>query len=186
MKSDIKLKENGITEIDGRVLEVSCHDIIIDHKDRRGTRNKTKPRRALVHDFQDGLTLNWDNDYPGGVTINNGKIINTVLEGAIEIKDKITAKGGLIIEKPSVLHVKGNTKLEGDCEGKDIRLSGLGFDTVTVGSTRIGNSTSGVDIELPGRPGAALKRPKSIVEVIKQMQQTISKLEKRIQELERR
>jgi hypothetical protein len=26
-------------------------------------------RRALVHDFEDGLTINWDGDYPGGVTI---------------------------------------------------------------------------------------------------------------------
>jgi hypothetical protein len=29
-----------------------------------------------VHDLQDGLTINWANDYPGGVVINGATTIN--------------------------------------------------------------------------------------------------------------
>jgi hypothetical protein len=38
-----------------------------DSQDRR--KADTPFRRALVHDFDDGLTINWDDDYPGGVTV---------------------------------------------------------------------------------------------------------------------
>jgi hypothetical protein len=50
-------------------VKVEAWDLCLDGgKDRR--KNDTPQRRALVHDFDDGLTLNWDGDYPGGVTIN--------------------------------------------------------------------------------------------------------------------
>ena len=50
-------------------LNVQGHDLLLDSPARR----KTGPsgyRRALVHDQNDGLTLNFNKDYPGGVTIN--------------------------------------------------------------------------------------------------------------------
>ncbi len=42
---------------------------MLDHPGRRSPRASNPYRRALVHDVKDGLTLNLDNDYPGGVTI---------------------------------------------------------------------------------------------------------------------
>ncbi|QXP53073.1 MULTISPECIES: hypothetical protein [unclassified Cellulophaga] len=38
----------------------------MDNADRR---NGSGHRRALVHDHEDGLTINYNGDYPGGVTI---------------------------------------------------------------------------------------------------------------------
>lgn len=65
--SDIKFVGDDVV-IEGRKLQVSCFDVKLDNPGRRST--NAGQRRALVHDFQDGLTLNWNNDYPGGVTIN--------------------------------------------------------------------------------------------------------------------
>jgi hypothetical protein len=66
--SDLKLEDNGMVRVEGDVLRVEAHDIFLDNASRRSNQNKPF-RRALVHDPGDGLTLNWDHDYPGGVTI---------------------------------------------------------------------------------------------------------------------
>ena len=69
--SDVELQ-------DGRVL-VRAPDLCLDSQDRRSLTapgGPGHPRRAFVHDFQDGLTINWANDYPGGVTVRG---LRTVL-----------------------------------------------------------------------------------------------------------
>ncbi len=55
-------------DVESRVVQVKGSDVMVDSAARRT--NSTPYRRAIVHDFNDGLTLNWNNDYPGGVTIN--------------------------------------------------------------------------------------------------------------------
>jgi hypothetical protein len=49
-------------------FKISGHDLLLDAAERR--RHGRGFRRALVHDSSDGLTVNFGNDYPGGVTIN--------------------------------------------------------------------------------------------------------------------
>jgi hypothetical protein len=63
--SDVKL-------VHGQV-KVEAWDLCLDSSDRR--KNATDFRRALVHDFEDGLTVNWDNDYPNGVTLKGVRTI---------------------------------------------------------------------------------------------------------------
>lgn len=65
--SDIRFVGEDV-HVEGNVHRVTCFDVELDNAGRR--RSNSGKRRALVHDFQDGLTLNWDRDYPGGVTIN--------------------------------------------------------------------------------------------------------------------
>lgn len=65
--SDIRFVGEDI-HVEGNVQKVTCFDIELDNAGRR--KNGSGKRRAFVHDFQDGLTLNWDRDYPGGVTLN--------------------------------------------------------------------------------------------------------------------
>ncbi len=56
-------------------LKIKGWDLILDGPDRRGTSADPKiSRRALVHDYGDKLTINYGNDYPGGVMIN-GKVV---------------------------------------------------------------------------------------------------------------
>jgi hypothetical protein len=79
---------DGIIKPTGDTIKLQCHvihstasDFVLDHPLRR--KNKTEFRRALVHDFDDKLTLNFDGDYPGGV-----KIL-----GAVEIPEKLITGG---------------------------------------------------------------------------------------------
>ena len=71
--TDIRFDGDWI-HLEGSITKSATTDLMLDHPSRR--RTSTPHRRALVHDFQDGLTLNWDNDYPGGVSINNTKQIS--------------------------------------------------------------------------------------------------------------
>jgi hypothetical protein len=70
MPTDIKLDQQGGNWLilEGSVLKTTAADLMLDSPARR--RGGTSPhRRALVHDAQDGLTINFAGDYPGGVTV---------------------------------------------------------------------------------------------------------------------
>ena len=82
MASDIRRLEDDAVTADGMrfcnspvvvngVLYCNGSHIELDN----GSRGKISGghRRALVHDFNDGLTLNWSGGYPGGVTVR-GKV----------------------------------------------------------------------------------------------------------------
>jgi hypothetical protein len=68
-------------EVQSRVVDIAGTDVMLDSPGRRS--NTTPFRRAMVHDFNDGLTLNWNRDYPGGVTIN----------GPVNAPDSMTVDG---------------------------------------------------------------------------------------------
>jgi hypothetical protein len=53
--------------VNGDELHVRAHDLYVDNPDRRS--QPTGNRRAVVHDQADGVTINYNHDYPGGVTI---------------------------------------------------------------------------------------------------------------------
>jgi len=70
MPTDIKLDQHGGSWLilEGSVLKTTASDLMLDAPGRR--RGGPSPhRRALVHDVQDGLTINFAGDYPGGVTV---------------------------------------------------------------------------------------------------------------------
>lgn len=70
MATDIKLDQQGGNWLvfEGSVVKTTAADLMLDSPGRR--RGGPSPfRRALVHNFQDGLTLNYAGDYPGGVTV---------------------------------------------------------------------------------------------------------------------
>jgi hypothetical protein len=92
MATDIKLDQNNGTwlVIEGSVLKTTAADFMLDSPVRR--RGGPSPhRRALVHDFQDGLTINFAGDYPGGVTVTGNlavtgdvKIAGTAVKAALD------------------------------------------------------------------------------------------------------
>ena len=71
-------------------LKVQGHDLLLDSPARRKAGSSPPFRRALVHDQNDGLTVNFANDYPGGVTIGNVRS----LEFIITHHDKLLEAGG--------------------------------------------------------------------------------------------
>ena|SRR5579872_1435028 len=56
--------------VDCDVVYVQGHDLILDSPARRKAGTAGGSRRALVQDQADGLTINYNHDYPGGVTLN--------------------------------------------------------------------------------------------------------------------
>lgn len=91
MPTDVKLDQQGgdWLILEGSVVKATASDLMLDAPGRR--RGGASPhRRALVHDFQDGLTLNFAGDYPGGVTVTGNlavtgdlKLAGTALSATI-------------------------------------------------------------------------------------------------------
>jgi len=81
MPTDIKLdQQDGNWLIaEASVLKTTAADFILDSPGRH--RGANPNRRALVHDFQDGLTVNFAGDYPGGVTLTG----NVVVTGDLKV-----------------------------------------------------------------------------------------------------
>jgi hypothetical protein len=83
MATDIKLDQQGgnWVVVDSAVLKTTASDVIIDAPGRRG--NRPGPfRRALVHDQQDGLTINFAGDYTGGVTVVGTLVVTGEISSA--------------------------------------------------------------------------------------------------------
>jgi hypothetical protein len=76
MATDVKLDQGdgSFVVVEGRVLKVIGSDLILDSPGRR-KETQTPNRRALVHDSGDGLTVNFNGDYPGGVTIHGNAAV---------------------------------------------------------------------------------------------------------------
>lgn len=69
--SDYKLNVEGDTRV--KNLHLYGADLVIKNDDRKGDNTNShplNPRRALVHDIGDKLTINYANDYTGGVKVN--------------------------------------------------------------------------------------------------------------------
>jgi hypothetical protein len=82
--------------LDARVVKATATDLILDASNRR------KPgggpfRRALVHNQNDGLTINFAGDYPGGVTVDS----------AIRLAEIIPPRGPGLGSVPTLL-VRGH------------------------------------------------------------------------------
>jgi hypothetical protein len=93
MPTDIKLDQQGGNWLilEGSVLKTTAADLMLDSPARR--RGGTSPhRRALVHDAQDGLTINFAGDYPGGVTVTG----NLAVTGNVAITGDLALAGAAL------------------------------------------------------------------------------------------
>jgi hypothetical protein len=71
MATDIELPANSeVINLICKRVDVLASDLVLDSSARRKP-NGPRFRRALVHDENDGLTVNFAGDYPGGVTVVN-------------------------------------------------------------------------------------------------------------------
>jgi hypothetical protein len=73
-------------------------------------------RRVLVHNVDDGLTINWDSDYPAGVTVSSGVTVNGMLH-----VDADAAVPGLVLQEHLTLNRPG---------GGHVTLNAKFFDDV--------------------------------------------------------
>ena len=91
--TDIKLLDNEIRVEGHRTVTAQTWDFCVDAPDRR-KEHKNPHRRALVHDFHDGLSINWANDYPGGVTVNG----EVKLPGDVTVNGEAKFAGGVTVD----------------------------------------------------------------------------------------
>lgn len=80
MTTDIRLDAGDGDRIlfQANALQSEAADILLDSPARR--KKSGGHRRALVHDSDDGLTINFNGDYPAGVTIRNANLNLRVIE----------------------------------------------------------------------------------------------------------
>ena len=72
MEADVTLNtDRGEVSVECQNLLVRGHDLLLDAPARRRP-GAAGFRRAFVHDQDDGLTINFSGDYPGGVTVHGG------------------------------------------------------------------------------------------------------------------
>jgi hypothetical protein len=174
MSADIVLDENNVTVV-GHTLKLSGFDLEIDGGDsRRPTdKNMTHPRRALVHDFGDGLTLNWDRDYPGGVTAL-GTLKVEKLQGVSPAHQVKIASADLLLDWPDRRKVAGGQRRAFVHDFND----GL---TLNWNSDYPGGVTINGELKLPGKLTLANK---DVGAQIAALEQKVQALEARIAALE--
>ena len=121
MATDVRLDEGDGTFVvlDARVVKVVGSDFMLDSAERRKGGGPPH-RRALVHDQNDGLTINFANDYEGGVTIN-GELVFRDGErqrGGITLNGPITINGGIAMSR--------NLNLTGDIQFQIQHFNAIG------------------------------------------------------------
>jgi len=105
MATDVKLDQGvdgSFLVLEGRVVKAAASDFMLDSPERRMGPNPF--RRALVHDQSDGLTINFANDYKGGITLNAVREISPI---------PVPTKGlGVPTNPTPILVVRGGIEFE--------------------------------------------------------------------------
>jgi hypothetical protein len=93
--SDIVFNTRDEIEVLCSNLNVRGTDFVIDSPVRRKP-NGPRLRRALVHDESDGLSINFGNDYPGGVTMGGVRVLDVTGELTFKISHigELSSSGG--------------------------------------------------------------------------------------------
>jgi hypothetical protein len=96
-------------------LKVEGHDFLLDSPSRRKPGNTSSFRRAMVHDQSDGLTINFGNDYPAGVTLN-GVVAITPLDtpkpiGVLNRTPNLVVHGDITYEVHGPVLVSGGSNV---------------------------------------------------------------------------
>jgi hypothetical protein len=141
--TDIKLDQEGghWVVVDAGALKVAGTDLMLDSPERRGS-NRGGHRRALVHDFNDGLTINYNRDYTGGVTIENARVRLRVNSGP-----KLPKEGRVgelyLMQTSQDLHVMGVSTSLWLCLGTGISAAALIDGAVTWQEIPLGKTKRG-------------------------------------------
>jgi hypothetical protein len=94
LRPDITLDGSTIA-LEGDRVHIDGFDLDLDSSERRS--NTSGLRRALVHDFDDGLTINYAGDYPAGVRIHGA----TSIRGALHTEGTTTVAAALCVDDPA-------------------------------------------------------------------------------------
>jgi hypothetical protein len=173
MPTDVRLDDvdGSFVVVQSRVLKVEASDFMLDSPDRHT--GSPGNRRALVHDQSDGLTINFNGDYPGGVAIN-GKLIS--LNGPVGARISMDHTGTIGAPTGTVDQVTIHATV--------IHLDTLQADGNSAGDVRITYQHPG-DVDQDGNQHTPdFPETVSFGALLKQLQDDISLLKSRVTQLE--
>jgi hypothetical protein len=172
--SDIRFDGDWVL-IEGTITKATSTDIMLDSAGRRVT--ATPYRRALVHDFDDGLTVNWANDYPAGVTVNSAKRLNGHNNG-----DWVQVASRVVDVRGSDLMLDYASRRANTTPFRRALVHGWN-DTLTLNYNR--DYPGGVLIEGPVRmPGGAVIAGQDVATMLTSLSTQVSSLTARVAALE--
>lgn len=118
MATDIRLDEGDGTflVLASRVVKAEASDFMLDSPQRR--KNVGPHRRALVHDQNDGLTVNFNGDYPGGVTLV--KVVEIVPRDVA-----LAVRGAITYETEQLTNDEGQGAIEGETHTITVNIDEL-------------------------------------------------------------
>jgi hypothetical protein len=97
MATDLKINQGENQDhiaLEANSIEARAADFELDSPGRR-SQGAVGPRRALVHDQRDGLTINYNGDYPAGVSVVAANInLRPTTQGAGDPKLPATGRVG--------------------------------------------------------------------------------------------
>lgn len=97
MATDVILdNDRGEVRVECENLRVRGHDLLLDAPSRRRPGGPLF-RRAFVHDHNDGLTINFSGDYPGGVTVHGAMALAAVTPLSRDATDRPTDLSHLVV-----------------------------------------------------------------------------------------
>ena len=140
--------------LEGSQVKVNANDIVLDFPARR--KDKNGQRRAFVHDFEDGLTINWAGDYPGGVKIQG----HVLLDHTVYVKNTATFEKAIAAPDLFIGELKTTGSLP-------VRVPGTG-------------GLPGKFIDVPFQIG------ESLVAIIKDLRKQVNELQNKVAALERK
>jgi hypothetical protein len=118
MATDIRLDEGDGTflVLASRVVKTEASDFMLDSPQRRKSAGGN--RRALVHNQNDGLTVNFSGDYPGGVTLI--KVVEIVPRDAA-----LAVRGAITYETEQLVGDQGQGAIEGETHTITVNIDEL-------------------------------------------------------------
>ena len=173
----------GGVSIAGEIVTVACKrmdvrgsDLILDSPARRKP-NGAKFRRALVHDESDGLTINFNRDYPGGVTVG-GEVVTVAC-------NRMDVTGSDIVLDSPVRRKPGGPKfrralVHDESDGLSINFGNDYPGGVTMGDVRVLDVTGNLHFRI-SHPEEQLETETVILgDVIKTLRAQISDLQAQV------
>ena len=176
--TDLRLDEvdGNYVVIDSRVLKSTASDFVLDSPGRHTGRHGL--RRALVHDQRDGLTINYNRDYPGGVTINDVVAIHS--RTGLAITDVAEINGAPKLASNTGSGAKST--MSSGAERTLIVHGELMFEPNPPSASEMRN----VDVATKGKTRAKRTKTASLQQTLREMQQKIDRLTEQVTELQRR
>ena len=108
MATDVKLDQvdGNYLVLEANAVKTTASDLLIDSAARH--KGGGSLRRALVHDQSDGLTVNFNGDYPAGITLVNVAEIVPKPAGTIVLAPPtLVVRGGISYEVQTISPVRG-------------------------------------------------------------------------------